>query len=76
MQKAIILNRPANFASSNNDRETSFTELQKLLVSGWKVAQTCSYQEPVAVATGLMTKEVICGNYGILIILEKEDTKY
>ena len=47
------------------------TSANKLLQEGWKVIQMCPLAEPVAICGEY--RHDIKGNYGALLLLEKED---
>lgn len=55
----------------DNTYNCSVEEANKLLTKGWKVIQMCPLAEPVATCGEYYND--IKGNYGALILLEKEN---
>lgn len=55
----------------DNTHDNTIAEINKLIQEGWKILQMCSFAEPVALAADYY--DIVKGNYGALLLLEKED---
>ena len=51
--------------------DDTITKINELLQEGWKIIQMCPFAEPIALAADFYN--IVKGNYGALLLLEKED---